>query len=101
HLVHLALHSFPTRRSSDLSAQIGPIESTCPMLSSDISHGAGVVARRRSAASFGVITFPFGMVLKSGGIGGSPASIIWRSQRSSLDRKSTRLNSSHVSISYA
>ena len=37
------------------SAQIGPIASTCPTM----SHGAGVVARRRSAASFGVIAFSF------------------------------------------
>src|SRR5204863_8318963 len=56
------LHSFPTRRSSDLS-RASALGSTCP--------------------------------------GTSPTSSGSASGRSSRDRKSTRLNSSHVETSYA
>src|SRR5437868_11071778 len=60
-----ALHSFPTRRSSDLDEQWLTRRDVRPGLDEHLDHGArrGRVARR--------------------------------------DRKSTRLNSSHVSISYA
>src|SRR5438309_8080982 len=73
------LHSFPTRRSSDLA------------LSSD----GAVPSRLRK-----LCTWP------AGALRGSPASMT-RTERQDLasatapDRKSTRLNSSHSSISYA
>src|SRR5437868_15514236 len=62
------LHSFPTRRSSDLSSFSPGKASVPPAILS------GTAIRSRSASK------------KIG---------------SGLDRKSTRLNSSHVSISYA
>src|SRR5207249_11377731 len=72
------LHSFPTRRSSDLHRRdrrcpVGRAECTTP---ARVCDGAGSAERRlpRGAAE--------------------PAP-------SQTDRKSTRLNSSHVSISYA
>src|SRR5690242_21120096 len=58
------LHSFPTRRSSDLLEIVSP----------ETSHLLAVVQSARDAFS---------------------------DNRVSLDRKSTRLNSSHMSISYA
>src|SRR5207249_10497685 len=71
------LHSFPTRRSSDL-ATASPVfpGSSFPM----------IVSNTGPKATFGT----------------ESAENTW-SQRSPLvrDRKSTRLNSSHVSISYA
>src|SRR5207245_10614193 len=72
------LHSFPTRRSSDLS------------------HGAGRDLHRRAVAPVAhqhvealVARFP-------GEAAGVPGL-----RRAGVDRKSTRLNSSHGSISYA
>src|SRR5438445_4524889 len=72
---HRDLHSFPTRRSSDLDAsRSGPEGATArPRVSND-GRGAGKSSARRAA-----------------GGGGPPV----------RDRKSTRLNSSHANISYA
>src|SRR5207249_11011471 len=79
-LHHRALHSFPTRRSSDLIGRA--ISRLLPLLiSTGVKLGwtsAKPSSRRRIA--------PRRFVRKSGLQG---------------DRKSTRLNSSHVSISYA
>src|SRR5690242_21829014 len=77
---HRDLHSFPTRRSSDL----GPRFSTVRLPQ---NTGKGCAIRTAMLAATGqVIAFtdadlPFRLV--------------------GLDRKSTRLNSSHMSISYA
>src|SRR5699024_12308278 len=71
------LHSFPTRRSSDLGiGTFTPIMPTCTSFSN----------LRAAPPSFVKIAvpLPYGFALMS-----------------SRDRKSTRLNSSHVSISYA
>src|SRR5690606_41564472 len=79
HLLHFGcecdprdLHSFPTRRSSDLCSRVPP---RC---------------RRMSSQPRGPAT---------------PSVRLWRwstaSTNARLDRKSTRLNSSHVKISYA
>src|SRR5437870_10622714 len=65
---HLDLHSFPTRRSSDLTARARPCLS--PSRNHCGRHSART-PRRKSQANF------------------------------VADRKSTRLNSSHVAISYA
>src|SRR5207249_12112972 len=70
------LHSFPTRRSSDLAFCPAP-ERIAPLIASS------VVTRSAASAS---------------------SSTTWSFRAFSLsgrDRKSTRLNSSHVSISYA
>src|SRR5439155_15407961 len=72
-----ALHSFPTRRSSDLGAA-----SRAPALESSCISTAVATAGWRCAPS-----------------SGSPSSR-W-STTPPRDRKSTRLNSSHVAISYA
>src|SRR5690606_41479985 len=75
-----ALHSFPTRRSSDLLGLISHLES-------DLYENAVVpiaLAHRYTAISFQ----PGGRVLDL-------------LTKHALDRKSTRLNSSHVKISYA
>src|SRR5699024_12273593 len=82
---HLYQHSFPTRRSSDLSARSST--STCP----------------RSATP----SPPVRPAERSSRRSPSPTSTPRSPVRSetdyvdSTDRKSTRLNSSHVSISYA
>src|SRR5690606_41665337 len=74
---HRDLHSFPTRRSSDLSSMGMP----------DPSFGASIHRRSKSKPS-------------------RQATSRWRAacgvgSTAERDRKSTRLNSSHVKISYA
>src|SRR5437870_6763585 len=64
------LHSFPTRRSSDLRTVPHTLAPTGKR-SAAVAHGSGASARRESPT------------------------------RARTDRKSTRLNSSHVAISYA
>src|SRR5699024_11721614 len=77
HLDHRDLHSFPTRRSSDLDNQ--PFNENmlrpCPMLENPEKLRAMVAKTNAHSTDLQ-----------------SPESV---------DRKSTRLNSSHVSISYA
>src|SRR5207302_10054716 len=96
---HLHLRSFPTRRSSDLSAlepsrlrarRIRPLSfnwKTASRVSSGVALGVNEVRTERWQAYWT-------MVCKSGRLSGSPPV-------STKDRKSTRLNSSHVKISYA
>src|SRR5699024_12222861 len=79
----LDLHSFPTRRSSDLVV-------------------ARYIPKENRGKAFGLI----GSIVAMGegvgpAIGGMIAHYIHWSYHSTKDRKSTRLNSSHVSISYA
>src|SRR5690242_2234522 len=71
---HRDLHSFPTRRSSDLAGED-------PLL---VGHRPALGRGGRERGPGGGL-----------GVGRIPA------QRDVLDRKSTRLNSSHMSISYA
>src|SRR5690606_41820535 len=81
------LHSFPTRRSSDLFRINSPKPGRS--LSQTASVASGVTSRRAGPVPPVVITRQH----------------LSRSQSSistpSIDRKSTRLNSSHVKISYA
>src|SRR5699024_11931861 len=91
HLVHLALHSFPTRRSSDLTGSFDRTRELALILSTGSGYATGknlslVVHKPLQQLCIFIIN-----ILKSGlGKFALPG-----------DRKSTRLNSSHVSISYA
>src|SRR5262245_63726159 len=76
----LALHSVPTRRSSDLAAAAADAGAACGTAGRDGQHP---VARDR-AADFGAAAQDLDAAVDSPG-----------------DRKSTRLNSSHLGISYA
>src|SRR5699024_11596311 len=84
---HLHLHSFPTRRSSDLTT----------ILDSRVFKSCRLVARHRIA-----IISDATVILKPSSRG-TPRFGPPKPTTISLneDRKSTRLNSSHVSISYA
>src|SRR5207248_9935566 len=99
HRRHLALHSFPTRRSSDLTwtniptAGGGEHDVFTTSSTTDSNDWAlvpvtttAVYAFRRNAAGNGV-----------DGASYSAAANSW----TPIDRKSTRLNSSHRTISYA
>src|SRR5690348_18431441 len=79
---HRDLHSFPTRRSSDLVAVI-KTRLDEPII---IAHRAQCLLRNREQ----LVEFALGKIL-IGHFG----------NERQLDRKSTRLNSSHPSISYA
>src|SRR5699024_12800530 len=72
------LPSFPTRRSSDLR------------------YDTGGLAGRRAMVVTSTAAYP-GMCAPDGLVGALDV-VLWPIQK---DRKSTRLNSSHVSISYA
>src|SRR5207249_7161230 len=73
------LHSFPTRRSSDLGS----------IPASSITNGSGIASATHTlGTTAGAQTATADVT----GLAGTPVT---------LDRKSTRLNSSHVSISYA
>src|SRR5207249_5416642 len=80
---HPVLHSFPTRRSSDLvvPAARARLRRAAPSRR-HLTRLADLVRRPRAVLQRGRAAVP------------SP-------RRAWLDRKSTRLNSSHVSISYA
>src|SRR5207244_13435598 len=75
---HRFLHSFPTRRSSDLSFSRWRHYRRCP---------SAALPRRRSSTCSSII--------------GSPSASHHSIESIAIDRKSTRLNSSHQIISYA
>src|SRR5690606_40915468 len=90
---HRALHSFPTRRSSDLTELL--IEGAVGSLSAEQREVAGILrdnSLRLQRLIENLLSYSE-----------------WQTRRSELDlgevrlqdRKSTRLNSSHVKISYA
>src|SRR5207249_11258489 len=87
------LHSFPTRRSSDLSRPAQKYRITILFRNAVFSRSARLhVAARRRARPCG----------RGGGLGARPAHRAAHERHAApSDRKSTRLNSSHVSISYA
>src|SRR5690606_40564306 len=78
---HRDLHSFPTRRSSDLVAEAFVLK----VLHKDGHHRRGLAHNARVKQEH----CPFAI-----------GALAWNA-RSLEDRKSTRLNSSHVKISYA
>src|SRR5437868_8360437 len=88
-LPHRALHSFPTRRSSDL----GVCMSAVSVAAAPLVELRGVAKRFGAAQPPG----PVGRALRKMGLTQPPVV----THALDGDRKSTRLNSSHVSISYA
>src|SRR5207253_5743904 len=86
------LHSFPTRRSSDLFLAAG---SVIHALSGEQDMRLMGGLRRRIPITFWTMTI--GVFA----IAGIPPLAGFFSKDEILDRKSTRLNSSHVAISYA
>src|SRR5207248_9669772 len=88
YLHHRHLHSFPTRRSSDLVAGI-----VRAMLGKKASHHNVLVTRADAKV--------FAAVKKANGKAARAAKFHPLSGVITIDRKSTRLNSSHRTISYA
>src|SRR5207253_11321321 len=85
------LHSFPTRRSSDLArAREAMRKAGLPML-----PGSDGPVRSEESASEVAKHIGYPVIIKAVAGGGG------RGMRIVRDRKSTRLNSSHVAISYA
>src|SRR5690606_41545441 len=84
---HLYLHSFPTRRSSDLTF------SSSVRRASTVAAAATAPARTNLPAP---MTFPCRRCVCCPCVREGRASVLL-----GVDRKSTRLNSSHVKISYA
>src|SRR5206468_10670050 len=88
---HRALHSFPTRRSSDLSPRLfGKSTSLWALdLLAEVCHGKAWTPRQLTGEAIRVARKRLG--------------IRWRRAKRWItrDRKSTRLNSSHDQISYA
>src|SRR5207248_11401458 len=89
HPLHRFLHSFPTRRSSDLAG-------ACPAFGPIEFHRVSVLA---NAAYF--LRRPLGHRALGRILLSRPGPAMARGERRILDRKSTRLNSSHRTISYA
>src|SRR5439155_6199106 len=85
---HPYLHSFPTRRSSDLMALL---KNSCCMVAGDTGPLHLAIALGTPAVAL------FGPTDPTQRDGGSAE----RNRKVQRDRKSTRLNSSHVAISYA
>src|SRR5690606_42054331 len=100
-LAHRALHSFPTRRSSDLKRSV---KSVFEALAESFSAVFPGVWGELVLVLIGGGAFTTGLVgLLLGGRRLPPFEIPPRLRpyaNFALDRKSTRLNSSHVKISY-
>src|SRR5204863_9499776 len=87
----LALHSFPTRRSSDLRRRRQP--------GTGVVLRSGVGVRRREVGAHRAIDILSLGQQRELHFAARVLRESWGSERA--DRKSTRLNSSHVEISYA
>src|SRR5206468_12827527 len=89
---HRHLHSFPTRRSSDLKPLcLMPLANRSPSpFASPLNPRATYVAPDARARVRGFTGFSI-----------TPSGVDFVTMPFSLDRKSTRLNSSHDQISYA
>src|SRR5439155_23771004 len=90
-----ALHSFPTRRSSDLGLLITssiPTVTGCVFTDNDAGFNGGGLAVVGSEGAVSDCVFSGNHAYQGGGMS---------VESSTIDRKSTRLNSSHVAISYA
>src|SRR5690606_41837232 len=93
------LQPFPTRRSSDLGRRPGH---RLPVLAVAGRAVARRAVTRGLAGAGGPVAHPVpGRVVPGAVGGGSVAGLGVAGRPTELDRKSTRLNSSHVKISYA
>src|SRR5690625_6805808 len=92
HATHCALPSFPTRRSSDLLRTVEHLWAIAA-----VETGAAVPHHELTEIWEAVLLHQFHDILP-----GSSIAWVHREARATYqDRKSTRLNSSHVAISYA
>src|SRR5690606_42160715 len=91
------LHSFPTRRSSDLPTWRDVPATVLGMVKLLASAPSGRDTGRADAALDRVLAHP---LMRLPGARRSMRRLVER-VRTGVDRKSTRLNSSHVKISYA
>src|SRR5206468_12444395 len=82
------LHSFPTRRSSDLFSQ----QRLWPEAEAELRRAIALDPRSLPAQV---------LLAETLAQSGKPAEAAREARRASVDRKSTRLNSSHDQISYA
>src|SRR5690606_42069704 len=89
---HLTLPSFPTRRSSDL-AKVDPHDLTAQR---EPAHGKGAQHARHGSGLHAAAVQPTPRPVAGQVEVAELAGVVGRE-----DRKSTRLNSSHVKISYA
>src|SRR5690606_41370840 len=95
---HRVLHSFPTRRSSDLHGPIRLPTPRAPGAQRPATRDAAHAARRRGGPQVRddeVVRIPHTTIRRT------IAANLTASLHTAADRKSTRLNSSHVKISYA
>src|SRR5439155_5687981 len=93
-----ALHSFPTRRSSDLAENIGAMILGVALFP---VFGIAGITFPLVARGFGVLASIVGVYVVRAREAESPMAALNRGYHVTTDRKSTRLNSSHVAISYA
>src|SRR5205807_8608843 len=100
-LLHRHLHSFPTRRSSDLHSIIVLLRAKPQRPSAYFFENFDEGPDERLSVSRGFTNESIGSVAKKISVGISDASHFPASHRMAPDRKSTRLNSSHLVISYA
>src|SRR5690606_42075149 len=99
--VHLARHSFPTRRSSDLDdvRRVGRRNWRCTVAHLSLGNFGADLFYSTGGGSYGQ---RWAMEPTNGSPIGSTSAATYFHQdrgRQTLDRKSTRLNSSHVKIS--
>src|SRR5262245_39172862 len=94
---HRDLHSFPTRRSSDLSLVYATAATLIALVVGGLSAYA-VADARGSRVLDALVLLPLGVSAVMLGLG---FLIAFDTAPLDLDRKSTRLNSSHLGISYA
>src|SRR5699024_12723729 len=95
---HLHLLSFPTRRSSDL-LPVAPTWST--FMPFRLDFDSSISAPRNSTPVGSAMSSFRRLALCIFALAGSDGSSTSTGSMEKPDRKSTRLNSSHVSISYA
>src|SRR5690606_40650241 len=95
HAYHCVLHSFPTRRSSDLSALGACLKSLL------CAAACTVPASNSDKKSSKNSLFSLRLAMDSLLLGYRRYRGTWPDLPLIQDRKSTRLNSSHVKISYA
>src|SRR5207249_10716866 len=95
---HPFLHSFPTRRSSDLFALGESMGASIVLQSAAADPRIEAVVAEASFANLREAAYDYAGLRKYPWFG---KTIFAPGAWTLLDRKSTRLNSSHVSISYA